>query len=174
MAKEGPVPWASDDQVTFIAEQTSHHPPSMTIDERANDWSRLCCSCDLLRRVSSQTYSNRRLPLDEIEVSRPLRRCAQDRRRNVDSARSRRTLCDDLSQRLRPVNTLSSLRVVRTTSHSMSLVRSWASLGSKWAVRSPSIVRRLATRQASNFSPRYVVRDRYLVFTRLAYPPRTF
>ena len=29
LAKAGPVPWASDDNVTFIAEQTSHHPPSM-------------------------------------------------------------------------------------------------------------------------------------------------
>ncbi|CAF4376550.1 unnamed protein product [Rotaria sp. Silwood2] len=27
IAKDGPVPWASDDNVTFIAEQTSHHPP---------------------------------------------------------------------------------------------------------------------------------------------------
>ncbi|UJR14969.1 hypothetical protein I4U23_001948 [Adineta vaga] len=27
LAKDGPVPWASDDNVTFIAEQTSHHPP---------------------------------------------------------------------------------------------------------------------------------------------------
>ncbi len=28
LAKDGPVPWSSDDNVTFIAEQTSHHPPS--------------------------------------------------------------------------------------------------------------------------------------------------
>ncbi|CAF0904397.1 unnamed protein product [Adineta steineri] len=27
LLKDGPVPWASDNQVTFIAEQTSHHPP---------------------------------------------------------------------------------------------------------------------------------------------------
>ncbi|CAF0904379.1 unnamed protein product [Adineta steineri] len=27
IVKDGPVPWASDNQVTFIAEQTSHHPP---------------------------------------------------------------------------------------------------------------------------------------------------
>ncbi|CAF3889287.1 unnamed protein product, partial [Rotaria magnacalcarata] len=27
LAKDGPVPWSSDDNVTFIAEQTSHHPP---------------------------------------------------------------------------------------------------------------------------------------------------
>ncbi|CAF2741450.1 unnamed protein product [Rotaria sp. Silwood2] len=27
VTKDGPVPWASDDNVTFIAEQTSHHPP---------------------------------------------------------------------------------------------------------------------------------------------------
>ncbi|CAF0724890.1 unnamed protein product [Adineta steineri] len=27
LAKDGPVPWTSDDNVTFIAEQTSHHPP---------------------------------------------------------------------------------------------------------------------------------------------------
>ncbi|CAF0802555.1 unnamed protein product [Rotaria sordida] len=27
LANDGPVPWASDDSVTFIAEQTSHHPP---------------------------------------------------------------------------------------------------------------------------------------------------
>ncbi|CAF4976306.1 unnamed protein product, partial [Rotaria sp. Silwood1] len=27
LTKDGPVPWASDDNVTFIAEQTSHHPP---------------------------------------------------------------------------------------------------------------------------------------------------
>ncbi|CAF0754488.1 unnamed protein product [Adineta ricciae] len=27
LAKDGPVPWTSDGQVTFIAEQTSHHPP---------------------------------------------------------------------------------------------------------------------------------------------------
>jgi hypothetical protein len=26
--KDGPVPWASENNVTFIAEQTSHHPPS--------------------------------------------------------------------------------------------------------------------------------------------------
>ena len=26
--KDGPVPWASENEVTFIAEQTSHHPPS--------------------------------------------------------------------------------------------------------------------------------------------------
>jgi len=25
---DGPVPWASDNHVTFLAEQTSHHPPS--------------------------------------------------------------------------------------------------------------------------------------------------
>ena len=25
---DGPIPWASDNHVTFIAEQTSHHPPS--------------------------------------------------------------------------------------------------------------------------------------------------
>ncbi|CAF0965621.1 unnamed protein product [Adineta ricciae] len=27
LTKDGPVPWASDHNVTFIAEQTSHHPP---------------------------------------------------------------------------------------------------------------------------------------------------
>lgn len=27
LAKDGPVPWAKDENVTFIAEQTSHHPP---------------------------------------------------------------------------------------------------------------------------------------------------
>ncbi|CAF3318394.1 unnamed protein product [Rotaria socialis] len=27
LAKDGPVPWSSDGNVTFIAEQTSHHPP---------------------------------------------------------------------------------------------------------------------------------------------------
>ncbi|CAF1584004.1 unnamed protein product, partial [Rotaria sordida] len=26
IAKDGPVSWASDNNVTFIAEQTSHHP----------------------------------------------------------------------------------------------------------------------------------------------------
>lgn len=35
---EGPVPWASDNHVTFIAEQTSHHPPSkkQTFDHRGD------------------------------------------------------------------------------------------------------------------------------------------
>lgn len=27
LSKDGPVPWANDEHVTFIAEQTSHHPP---------------------------------------------------------------------------------------------------------------------------------------------------
>lgn len=26
--KEGPVPWCKNDQLTFVAEQVSHHPPS--------------------------------------------------------------------------------------------------------------------------------------------------
>lgn len=25
---DGPVPWCKSDQLTFIAEQVSHHPPS--------------------------------------------------------------------------------------------------------------------------------------------------
>jgi hypothetical protein len=32
VTKDGPVPWASDNHVTFIAEQTSHHPPSNKIN----------------------------------------------------------------------------------------------------------------------------------------------
>ena len=28
LAADGPVPWASQNNVTFIAEQVSHHPPS--------------------------------------------------------------------------------------------------------------------------------------------------
>jgi hypothetical protein len=28
LVNDGPVPWASRDQLTFIAEQVSHHPPS--------------------------------------------------------------------------------------------------------------------------------------------------
>ena len=27
LLQDGPVPWAMDDQVTFLAEQVSHHPP---------------------------------------------------------------------------------------------------------------------------------------------------
>lgn len=28
LISDGPVPWANRDQLTFIAEQVSHHPPS--------------------------------------------------------------------------------------------------------------------------------------------------
>lgn len=28
---DGPIPWANRDQLTFIAEQVSHHPPSKII-----------------------------------------------------------------------------------------------------------------------------------------------
>lgn len=28
--KEGPVPWCKSDQLTFVSEQVSHHPPSNT------------------------------------------------------------------------------------------------------------------------------------------------
>lgn len=29
LAADGPVPWCRKDQLTFIAEQVSHHPPSI-------------------------------------------------------------------------------------------------------------------------------------------------
>lgn len=31
VVKEGPVPWCRSDQLTFVSEQVSHHPPSMKI-----------------------------------------------------------------------------------------------------------------------------------------------
>lgn len=31
LVTDGPVPWANRDQLTFIAEQVSHHPPSSFI-----------------------------------------------------------------------------------------------------------------------------------------------
>lgn len=31
LATDGPVPWCRRDQLTFIAEQVSHHPPSIII-----------------------------------------------------------------------------------------------------------------------------------------------
>lgn len=30
---DGPVPWCKNDQLTFIAEQVSHHPPSKFLTE---------------------------------------------------------------------------------------------------------------------------------------------
>lgn len=30
IVSEGPVPWCKADQLTFVSEQVSHHPPSKT------------------------------------------------------------------------------------------------------------------------------------------------
>jgi hypothetical protein len=35
-SNEGPVPWARRDQLTFIAEQVSHHPPSIHANNEAS------------------------------------------------------------------------------------------------------------------------------------------
>ncbi len=37
--RDGPVPWAPENNVSFIAEQTSHHPPGKkTRFDRSSDW----------------------------------------------------------------------------------------------------------------------------------------
>ena len=47
--KYGPVAWASEDDLTFVAEQVSHHPPS----ECRGTFAILSSSCDVFERHTS-------------------------------------------------------------------------------------------------------------------------
>lgn len=66
-------------------------------------------SCLILRRMSGQTYSDRWMSVDQVEISRPVRRRAYDWRCHSDIAQSRWTICDDFPQCIWPVNTVEQI-----------------------------------------------------------------
>ena len=72
--------------------------------DRKHQWNDSAFSRFILCGMSSQTYSNRWLSLDEIEISRFISCSAYDRWCYINITRSWWTLCNDISQCLWPVN----------------------------------------------------------------------
>ena len=68
---DGPVPWATKNNVSFICEQVSHHPPSKWTSERLDTiWYDLICRCNFYIKINGnvQIYKNTKIIKYQVEV----------------------------------------------------------------------------------------------------------